>query len=144
MESGKIMSRLKLLLLVALTVNYTSILTSLSIWHNAYIVYLLSAVTSLFFGLVVGKIQDLAVLMFSAYVIGSFGSMLAVASPGLLRGASMVVIEVGMFGTTGTLIYNSFIIVPLCMLSGLFGVILSERFVKGSRMPGLAMRQADS
>jgi hypothetical protein len=134
------MNKLRLLLLVALAINYTSILTLLSIWHDIYVVYLLSVVTSLLFGFVMEKIEDLVVLMLLAYVIGSFGSMLVVASPALLSGVSMVVIEVGMFGTVGTLIFNSIIIVPLCGIAGLVGLGVSDRYIRGSRAPAFAVR----
>jgi len=132
--------RRRLWFLLALIIDMMSIMSLLCIWGNLYLVYSMAVIIGLFFGFAVEGIEDLVVLLFAAYVLGGIGSILMVASPAMVTGAPWWLIQIGMLTTAGTIIFSSFIIFPLSFASSLIGLVVSDRFFRGLKIPEFAKR----
>jgi hypothetical protein len=132
--------RRRLWFLLALAIDMMSIMSLLCVWSNLYVVYSLAVIIGLFFGFSTEGIEDMVVLLFAAYVLGGIGSVLMVASPSIVTGAPWWLIQIGMLTTVGTIIFSSFIIFPLSFMSSLIGLVVSDRFFKGSKIPEFALK----
>ena len=125
--------RYKLLITVAMILNYTAVLTSLVIWRNNILVYCIAMLASLSIGLALKSIEDLIVLTMLAYVIAAFTAVFIIMSPTLLLQGSRVQIELGFLGVAGSIIFNSFLIVPLSIISALIGRFISDSLPANSK-----------
>lgn len=128
---GRVSLRRAFLIFVASMLNYSTILLLIILWQNVYLAYLMSAVTGFFLGLMAQRFRDFLALMLLSYFFASFTSTLIFISPALLR-SDMIwfQVEVGILGAAGSIINNSFVIVPLSFLFGFFGLLFYDSFVK--------------
>jgi len=118
--------RYKLFITVAMVLNYTAILTSIAVWRNNIMAYCIAVLASLSIGLALKSIEDLIVLTMLAYIIAAFTTIFMVISPALFLRSSREQIEIGFLGISGTIIFNSFLIVPLSIVSALIGLFISD------------------
>jgi membrane protein YdbS with pleckstrin-like domain len=125
--------RYKLLITAAMILNYTAILTSLVIWRNNIMAYCIAVLASLSIGLALKSIEDLIVLSMLAYIIAAFTAVFIIISPTLLLQSSREQIEMGFLGISGTIIFNSFLIIPLSIISALIGRFISDSLPANSK-----------
>jgi len=118
--------RYKLFITVAMVLNYTAILTSIAVWRNNIMAYCIAVLASLSIGLALKSIEDLIVLTMLAYIIAAFTTIFMVISPALFLRSVREQIEIGFLGISGTIIFNSFLIVPLSIVSALIGLFISD------------------
>lgn len=129
---GGLTGRFRLLLLLALVIDYAAIFFLLFVWQNVLWTYFLSFVVCFCFGLVVERSQDFIVLWVLSYLLASFLAVLLFVSPFLYPYVGIKV-ELGALGAMSMLAYNSIVIVPISICSGFVGLFFGERFFRRFR-----------
>lgn len=123
-------------LFLAFAINYAAVLLLIIVWRNNFWGYLLSVVVGFILGLVAGRVRDFLALALLAYIGASFMSTLILILPVLLRPSVVwFLVEAGVLGALAIIAYNSFVVIPLSLLFGFFGLFVCDRLVKVSKTP---------
>jgi hypothetical protein len=96
------------------------------VWHNNVTAYLITVLASFFTGPVLKRIEDLIALTIMSYVVAAFVTMFVVISPALFFTGSAVQVQTGILGIGAEIIYNSFLIGPLAIVSALLGLFIFD------------------
>lgn len=100
-----------------------------TIWNNNVICFLILAISSFSVGLILGDIQRILPFVTGSYVVAAVLAVLAYLSPALIFGGPHVVIDIGILGSAGPIIINSFIGLPLCFFVAFLGGYIGDSFL---------------
>jgi hypothetical protein len=122
-----------------MVINFTAILAGIFIWRENTLFYGIAALVSLFFGMAIGRLEDLVVLLLVSFILASFATIVVAVSPALVvSNIAWVQVEIGALGVLGAILSNMLFVVPLSIMSGIFGVFLSDRYLRIRRSPFLS------